>query len=59
MTNFGGEDSGKSCNPDAGHPLFAQAKSKEFAMHQIFDWIFYAIVVIPTAFAAFDLARTR
>ncbi|MFL5251723.1 MAG: hypothetical protein ACJ8AI_02300 [Rhodopila sp.] len=33
------------------------AERKDVSMPQMFDWIFYAIVVIPTAFLYWDWRR--
>ena len=42
------------------HPLIADAaERKGFNMPQMFDWIFYAIVVIPAAYIVWDWRKNR
>lgn len=35
------------------------AKRKELNMPQMFDWIFYAIVVLPCVYLVWDLLKNR
>ena len=42
------------------HPLIADgAERKGFNMPQMFDWIFFAIVGLPTAYLVWDWLRDR
>ena len=42
------------------HPYIAQAgKRKEFDMPQMFDWILYAILILPLIFLTWDWLRNR
>ncbi len=43
----------------AWHPLIAAAGRKGSNMPQMFDWIFYAIVVLPVAYIVWDWYRDR
>ena len=42
------------------HPLIADgAERKGFNMPQMFDWIFFAIVGLPTAYLVWDWLKNR
>ncbi len=43
----------------AAHRLWVPSNRKEFNMPQMFDWIFFAIVLLPTAFLVVDWLRNR
>ncbi len=34
-------------------------RTKEFNMPQMFDWIFFAIILLPTAYLVWDWLKNR